>query len=76
MTTTFDALQRILNLYRQKLRDDAYHVLQLAIDQMHSIQHSQGTHDIDAFIERGILGTPWEKRFHDARADRLERTRT
>jgi len=65
MTTTFDALARLLQAYHKRLRDDDYSILKGAIETMHDIQHTEGTHRIDGLIEDAVR--IWNKRFQEWR---------
>lgn len=54
MTTTFDALQRILQKYEKKLTFIDYKILSNAIDTIHTLQHSENSHRLDTMIEQGM----------------------
>jgi len=63
MTTTFDALQKLIREYRDKLSEEDYRILYLFIDAVHDLQHGENSHRIDGWIEQRILGnlTPREQ---------------
>ena len=61
MTSVFDALARILAAYEECFNFEDYQILSSAIQAMHDLQHAEGTHRIDSFIEKQIM---CRERFH------------
>jgi hypothetical protein len=72
MTTTFDALQKLIAEHRKQLGEDDFHILQNFIDAVHDIQHSENSHRIDTVIEKRIEGRPWDKHFQRLRQPSYE----
>ena len=67
MTTTFDALQRILNKYKEVMELHDYKILQRTISTIHDLQHAENSHRIDSLIEQGII---YKKEFQEWRNGR------
>jgi hypothetical protein len=73
MTTTFDALQRLIQKYRDVMVFEDYEILRRFIDAIHDIQHGENSHRIDTRIENQIGAfiplrlNPLEKRFDEWR---------
>jgi len=61
MTTTFDALLRLLKHYRTKMREEDYQILRWTIEAIHTLQHRENSHRIDNYIEQYL--TPFKQRF-------------
>ncbi len=69
MTTTFDALLRLLSRYKLKIPYIDWIILKDFIETVHNLQHGENSHRIDLAIERCIMN---ETRFNDWKYDRAE----
>ena len=75
MTTTFDAMHKLLHELKEKISEEDYRILYLFVEAVHDLQHSENSHRIDSWIENRILGrdllykdqTSYGKRFIDLR---------
>lgn len=67
MTTTFDALQKLIAEHRKQLGESDYRILKDFIEVVHNLQHLENNHRMDSLVEERISGMPWEKRFWDLR---------
>lgn len=74
MTTTFDALNRLIQKYRDTMSSEDYHILHRFIETIHDLQHSENSHRIDSLIEHRIGADlpirkmdPIARRFKDLR---------
>jgi len=54
MTAVFDALSRILVAYEDCFEFEDYQILWSFIQAVHDLQHEEGSHRIDSFIEQRI----------------------
>ena len=68
MTSTFDGLIRILQYYKEQFHSQDYDILRDMVDTIHTLQHSEDSHRIDALIENRIIH---KKRFHEWRSGRV-----
>jgi hypothetical protein len=60
MTTVFDKMQRLLLKYKGKLEYADFVIFRNFIDAVHDLQHKEGTHRIDSFIQEKILASALE----------------
>ena len=80
MTTTFDAMHKLLHELKGKISEEDYRIFYLFVDAVHDLQHGENSHRIDSWIENRILGniaspknqTSFGKRFLDLRRPSYE----
>ena len=55
MTSVFDALARIVEAYKECFEFKDYMILSEFVQAVHNLQHEEGTHRIDGYIQNYIV---------------------